>query len=271
MPNVSVPFDELYDQTPLPAMSAAAQEAGALLAAARPAARFTTYPQFQQVLARLQDPVTALLKERLGAILPGLPWAQEDKPELPEHGETWVVDPVDGVVQLIQGMPYYCVSIALVRDRRPVAAVLHAPALGETYAAAAGHGATRDGVPVTPSVKQLLRLSMLATSAPPDVADQPSAADLAGRSLGAVLPVAGAVRNLGPTSWQIADVASGRLDGFWQYGRDAANLLPAALVAREAGVRVTDAAGDPWEPGSASFVAAAPQLHDALLPYLPVT
>lgn len=71
----------------------------------------------------------------------------------------------------------------------------------------------------------------------------------------------GAVRNLGPTSWQIADTAAGRLDAFWQFGRDHANLLPGALIAREAGAVVTDAAGGPWTSGSDSFLVAAPALH----------
>jgi myo-inositol-1(or 4)-monophosphatase len=69
-----------------------------------------------------------------------------------------------------------------------------------------------------------------------------------------------AVRNLGPTSWQVADVASGRLDGFWEFGEDSASLL-----AREAGVTVTDASGPPWRAGAGSFAAAPAQPHPELL------
>ncbi|MEU4247864.1 inositol monophosphatase family protein [Amycolatopsis sp. NPDC026612] len=74
-----------------------------------------------------------------------------------------------------------------------------------------------------------------------------------------------AVRNLGPTSWQVADVAAGRLDLFWQYGRDAANRAGAALIAREAGAVVTAAGGAPWTPSAGSFVATAPALHALVL------
>jgi myo-inositol-1(or 4)-monophosphatase len=140
--------------------------------------------------------------------------------------------------------------------------------MGETYTAALAHGAHRDGTPISPSDKQDLAVTLLATSQPPFIAAQPEAATAAGRSLSALLPVAGAIRNLGPTSWQIADAAAGRIDAFWQYGRDDENLLGAALIAREAGARVTDAAGTPWRAGSDSFLAAPPALHRQLLTLL---
>ncbi|BCY09789.1 inositol monophosphatase family protein [Actinoplanes sp. L3-i22] len=94
---------------------------------------------------------------------------------------------------------------------------------------------------------------------------QPEAVRAAGRSLSAVLLAAGAVRNLGPTSWQLADVAAGRLDGFWEYGHDDTNVLPGVLLARESGATVTDAAGAPWRVGADSIVVAGPALHAPLL------
>jgi inositol monophosphatase family protein len=87
----------------------------------------------------------------------------------------------------------------------------------------------------------------------------------AGRSLSAVLPVVGAVRNLGATSWQIADTGAGRLDAFWEYGVDDGNLLGGALIAREAGAVVTDTAGNPWTVGAEGFLASAPTLHGRLI------
>lgn len=72
-----------------------------------------------------------------------------------------------------------------------------------------------------------------------------------------VTPVVASVpctSNLGPTAWQIADVAAGRLDLFWQFGVDPANLLGPALVAREAGASVRTCAGAPWTPDADSFL-----------------
>ncbi|WP_254897089.1 inositol monophosphatase family protein [Amycolatopsis sp. Hca4] len=154
--------------------------------------------------------------------------------------------------------------MTLVRDGEPELAVLHSPNLKETYAARKGE----DTTPITPSRKLTLDAVVAATSQPPFVTQQPGVAEAAGRSLTAVLGAVAAVRNLGPTSWQVADVAAGRLDFFWQYGRDATNLAGAALIAREAGAVVTTADGVPWTPSAGSFLAAAPALHPRVLEIL---
>lgn len=246
-------------------MATAAREVGALLLSTPRPARVTGLEQLREVFDALEAPLTRALHRHLDPLRPGTPWADELDTRLPDSGEVWVVDAVDGAVQYLQDLPYFSVSLALVRDGEPVAAALHAPLLGETYLAAAGAGATRDGRPVSPSGRTDLACAVVATSQPPFVAGQPEAAREAGRSLAAVLPAVAAVRNLGPTSWQIADVAAGRLDAFWEFGRDETNLLAGALVAREAGAVVTDTEGRPWHSGAAGFLAAAPGLHGPLL------
>ena len=143
--------------------------------------------------------------------------------------------------------------------------MLHSPWLKETYAAKRGEGAKRNGIPIEPSRKKSLDAAVAATSQPPFVTRRHPRRQAAGTSLTAVLKKALAVRNFGPTSWQVADVAAGRLDLFWQYGRDAANLAGAALIAREAGAVVTAADGAPWTPSAGSFVATAPALHALVL------
>ncbi|MGP9022328.1 inositol monophosphatase family protein [Streptomyces sp. BR1] len=249
-------------------MTDAAVEAGELLLSAERPARATTFEEFKSAFMTAEAPLVAALRPRLEAARPGVAWADEMDTVLPREGEVWVVDAIDGAVQFLQDMPQYCVSITLVRDRVPVAAVLHCPRLGETYQAAAGHGATRDGVPLAPSGKRELAAAVVATSTPPFVATQPGVAEAAGRSYTAVAPAVAAVRNLGPTTWQIADTAAGRLDAFWQFGRDDTNLLPGALLAQEAGALVTDAAGQPWQAGATGFLAAPAALHAQLLPLL---
>ncbi|MEV5596239.1 inositol monophosphatase [Streptomyces sp. NPDC052496] len=271
-------------------MAAAAHEVGALLARTprRAAAPADSMAELAGRYLDLEAPAVAVMRRHLDALLPGVPWAEElhggrslstepgtttasvtaPAAELPAVGEVWMVDVIDGAVQFMQDLPYFCVSLALVRDGEPVAAALHAPLLGETYLAAAGHGATRNGQAIAPSARTRLEAALVGTSQPPFVAGQPEAVVAAGRSLTAVLPAVGAVRNLGPTSWQIADTAAGRLDAFWEYGRDDANLLPGALVAREAGAVVSDTAGRPWRAGASGFLAAPRELHGALLELL---
>jgi myo-inositol-1(or 4)-monophosphatase len=252
----------------LPPMLHAARTAGTWLAEQERTPPARTMAAFKDVFNAVDGPAALLLHEHLDPLRPGVPWAEGLCSRPLPTGELWVVDVMDGAVQYLQGLPQWCVSLTLVQDREPVATVLHSPVLGESYTAARGHGAHRDGTPITPSGKQDLTVTLLATSQPPFIAAQPEAAAAAGSSLGTLLPLVGAVRNLGPTSWQIADTASGRIDAFWQYGRDDENLLGPALIAREAGVQVTDASGVPWTAGADSFLAAPPALHQQLLTHL---
>lgn len=259
----------MQDNELLEPMKAAVYEAAHLVSTIpAPASPATTWGEFLEAFAKFDEPTTRLLRTRLSALRPDAVWAEEVGTELPESGEAWVVDALDGAVQLLQGLPQWAISVTLVRDRRPVATVLHSPVLGETYTAAAGFGAFRDGRAITPSAKSELKVSLLATSQPPTVADEPAAVARAGASLAAVLPVAGAVRNLGPTSWQIADTAAGRIDAFWEFGLDDGNLLGGALLAEEAGALVTDAAGRPWRAGASSFLDAPAKLHGQLVELL---
>lgn len=260
----------MSDHDLLAPMTAAAHAAGELLLTTPvPTPAATTWDAFAQDFQALDQPASDLLRERLSVMCPDAVWGEELGGELPRHGEVWVVDAVDGAVQFLQDMPYWSVSVTLVRELRPVATVLYSPLRRETYTAAAGYGAYRDGQAIGPSMKTELRHALLATSQPPAVALDTAAVLAAGRSLSAVLPHVGAVRNLGPTSWQLADTAAGRIDAFWEYGADDANLLGGSLVATEAGLEVTDHDGNPWTAGAGSFLAAPAALHGPLLGLLP--
>jgi myo-inositol-1(or 4)-monophosphatase len=251
----------------LSAMADAARFAARLVPANLAPGQFHTREDFKAAFDLVDRPLTAALRDRLAAARPGVPWAGELDTELPD-GEAWVVDAVDGAIQYLQGLPQWSVSIALVRDGQPALAALYSPYLGELYSAARGYGAFRDGVRVGPSVKADLGLALAGTSQLPFPARQPAAVTATGRAMTLLLPAVGAVRNLGPTSWQVADVAAGRLDVFWEYGRDAGNLLAASLLVTEAGGVVTDAGGKPWGARSASFVAGPAALHSQVISLL---
>ncbi|MEV6521007.1 inositol monophosphatase [Longispora sp. NPDC051575] len=215
--------------------------------------------------AALDTPVEEHLRRELTRLRPTAGWDGDEFGTAPlPPGEFWVVDPVDGVVHYTHGLPYWSVSVALVRDGVPVLAVVHAPPLGRTYTAVAGHGATVDGAP---SAKTEPGAALSATSLGSDPAGDPESTRRAGLSLAAVAPHVLVVRNLGPTSVQVADVAAGRLDAFWLYGRTR-DLLTGALLVREAGGTVTDTAGRPWTDRSDSFLATAPGLHQGFVSLL---
>jgi len=259
----------MSDHEILNEVTSVAREVGDRVRALPSPAPFRTLSDLRAVFNAIDDSLQAFTRERLAALRPEAAWVGELHGRTPDAGEAWVVDAIDGAVQYLQRLPQWCVSITLVRARVPVIAVLYSAVQGETYAAIAGGGATRNGVPVDPSKKTDLAVALVATSQPPFVAKEPGDVDRASRSIGKALLVAGAVRNLGPTSWQIADVASGRIDAFWQYGADDGNLLGASLVAQEAGAIVTDVRGAPWRAGAHSILVAAPGLHGRLCELLP--
>jgi myo-inositol-1(or 4)-monophosphatase len=245
----------------------ATHEAGAALAkhasrAGRTPAR--TMREFRTIFGAADGAALEIIRPALTRLRPDAAWGDEIDTVLAD-GEQWIVDAIDGAVQYLQDLPQWSVSATLLRDGQPAVAVLHNPGLAETYVGVAGRGATRNGAPVAPSAKTDLSVTLFATSQPPFAGRDPEAVRRSGASLSAVLPLAGAVRNLGPTSWQVADVASGRLDGFWEFGVDDGNLLGPTLIAREAGAIVTDRHGHPWAAGADSVIVAPPQLHPALL------
>jgi myo-inositol-1(or 4)-monophosphatase len=267
----------MSDSTILSQMVQAAQDAADLLLRQPRPTPFSTWPEFKVRFDAADDLLSALLRERLEAARPGTAWAAELDTDLTgsaeaganaEARELWVVDAIDGAVQYLQNLPQWSVSIALVRDGRPVLAALHSATFGHTYTAELGGGAYLDGSPAVMSAKADLSLALVGTSQPPFAGKQPEAVAATARATAALLPEVGALRNLGPTSWQVADVAAGRIDAFWEFGRDAGNLLAGALVASEAGALVTDVQGRPWHAESESFIAAPPALHARLVDLL---
>ncbi|MFE6053564.1 inositol monophosphatase family protein [Kitasatospora sp. NPDC056446] len=247
-------------------VEAAVREVGAELAARRSTEPVTarTLDEAAARFAELDGPAAAGLRERLTALRPQAGWIPEEEADgpVPAEGEWWLCDATDGAVQYLLGHPHWAVTATLVRDGAAVLAVVHAPQLdgGRTYRAVLGGGATLDGRPIAPLEREPAA-AVAATSQPPRVAADPVALRRAGESLSAMAGAVLAVRNLGPTALQVAQVGSGHLALFWEYGSDSGNLLPGALIASEAGAAVTDAAGAAWTAGSDSFLVAAPGLH----------
>ncbi|WP_145906370.1 inositol monophosphatase family protein [Kitasatospora viridis] len=249
-------------------VEAAVRETGARLTELhRPEpTRATDRPAAMRAFAELDAPAAELLRERLSALHPQAGWvAEELDTAVPTSGDWWLCDATDGAIQYLLGLPHWAVTATLLRDGEPLLAVVHAPQLGLTYTALCGTGAWLNGRPIAPSRRELAA-AVVATSQPPTVPADPTAVHRAGSSLSAVLSGGVlAVRNLGPTSLQVAQVGSGHLDAFWEFGLDGANLLPGALIAAEAGAMVTDHTGAPWRPAeSAGFLAAGPGTHAEL-------
>jgi myo-inositol-1(or 4)-monophosphatase len=213
------------------------------------------------------DAVTAVLRPALTTALPGSGWNTDEHGSGPmPEGDWWVVDPVGGNLNAVYGMPDWNIGVSLVRDGRPVLAILHAPAAGETFTAVAGEGALLNGVPVKVSEKTDLAVALTGTGqAQPD--RDPARAQRAGAAIAAMMQHALYVRASVPVGHQLAQVAAGRMDLHWQFENLRSHIAP-VLIAREAGATVTDLDGKPWQITSDGYLAAAPGLHTAALDIL---
>lgn len=137
----------------------AAREAGALALAARAKGVKIWSKEGGSPVTDADLAVDALLKERLGAARPDYGWLSEETVDDPARLATdrqFVVDPIDGTVAFMKDKPWFAVSVAVVENGRPIAGVVHAPALDETYAATLGGGATLNGAALAPSLSTTL-------------------------------------------------------------------------------------------------------------------
>lgn len=181
-----------------------------------------------------------------------------------DSGRFWVCDALDGAVQFLRGIPHWCVSLTLVENGRATAAIVCDPMHDEMYHAASQAGAWCNGKRLNVNARKSHHGALLATSQPPFSNKNDYVVNGSASSLRMALREAGAVRNLGPTSLQIAYVASGRLDGFWEYGEDTYNCLGGALMVTEANGVATNVLGQPYGPGSTSIIVASDTVHRTL-------
>jgi myo-inositol-1(or 4)-monophosphatase len=177
----------------------------------------------------------------------------------------WFVDPLDGTVNFVQGLPLFCVSMGLYVGRAPQVAVVYAPVLDEMFSARLGGGCTLQSPAGTRrlqvSPKSELSESILATGFPyrrevlrPSNLENFS--DFFYRVRG--------LRRLGSAALDLAYVAAGRLDGFWELYLSPHDVAGGALLVREAGGVVTDSVGgEDWLRGG-HIVASGPGLHGAI-------
>jgi myo-inositol-1(or 4)-monophosphatase len=178
--------------------------------------------------------------------------------EVDQGGVRWVVDPIDGTVNYVYGLPQYAVSIAAQVDGESVAGVVRNAATGEQWTAIRGGGAWRDGVRLTGSAVTELAQSLVATGFGYDSGRRAHQA----RVLAAILPVVRDIRRFGAASLDLCTAAEGRVDAFFEKGLNLWDHAAGGLVATEAGLRVTGLRGAP--PGPLMVVAAPPVLHRPL-------
>lgn len=180
--------------------------------------------------------VDGMLRERLRGARPDYGWLSEETEDGPARlaaGRVFVVDPIDGTRSFIAGEPGWAVALAVVEDGRPVSAVVHLPARGETYCAAAGQGAFRDGRRIAASRQARLdRATVLTARKQMEPEHWPGGPPPLQRHFRSSL------------AWRMCLVAEGRFDSMLTFRRAFEwDIAAGALIVAEAGGMVTDAAG----------------------------
>lgn len=173
----------------------------------------------------------------------------------------WIIDPLDGTTNYAHGYPCFCVSIGLERNGKLELGVVYDPMRNEMFAAERGQGATLNDRPIRVSDVAELNRAMLCTGFPYDVRERPDFA----RDFSNFTMEAQAVRRDGSAALDLAYVASGRFDGFWEDGLNAWDLAAGVLLIEEAGGSVTDFRGGPLDIYSPRVIASNGLVHQSMM------
>lgn len=204
------------------------------------------------------------LRERLAALRPDDAILGEEGEDTPgTSGVTWILDPIDGTVNYLYGLPHYAVSVAAVtgppRPREWTAqAGAVADGTGVLWSAARGGGAFKDGQPLRREGAPALDQTLLGTGFQ-YVAER---RERQGEILAAMIGRVRDIRRLGAAAVDLCLVAAGTIDAYYEHGLRPWDFAAAALIAQEAGVRVAGIDGSAAD--ERLLVAAAPQSWDAL-------
>lgn len=246
-----------------------AREAGEMLLAKRPAR-----PEVLATKSSPTDVVTALDRASEELIRTRIKAVRPDDAILGEEGGStgggrirWIVDPIDGTVNFLYGLPDWAVSIAVEIDGEVVAGVVNVVPRGEVFTAAKGEGAWLAGERLRCNTGVPLDRALIATGFGYEVGRRKVQAEV----LTHVLPRVRDIRRAGSAAADLCSVAAGRVDGYYERGPQVWDYAAGGLVATEAGARVGGLNGGP--PNPELTLCAAPglfeELHELLVPLDP--
>ncbi|MDE2361949.1 MAG: inositol monophosphatase [Hyphomicrobiales bacterium] len=183
------------------------------------------------------------LFEELSKARPGYGFIMEEsgRVEGADKTHTWIIDPLDGTTNFLHGLPVFAISVALEREGQLVAGLIYNPADDEMYVAERGQGAWLNNRRLRVASRRDLAESLVATGIPPlgRAKEHPRFK----QDLSAVMAHVGNVRRAGAAALDLAYVAAGRYDAFWERGLHSWDIAAGIVLVREAGGFVTDLAG----------------------------
>jgi myo-inositol-1(or 4)-monophosphatase len=191
----------------------------------------------------------ATIREELAKARPGYAFLMEESGASGGDGWTWrwVVDPLDGTTNFLHGIPHWAISIALQRKHTDgsvevAAGMVYSPASAEMFWAEKGGGAYLNERRLRVSARREMKDALFATGIP-FAAVRPRNRLAFARTLGALMPATAGVRRFGSAALDLAWVAAGRYDGYWELGLKPWDVAGGLLLVREAGGTVTDPEG----------------------------
>jgi len=183
----------------------------------------------------------------------------------PDRNHRWIIDPLDGTMNFLHGIPIFAISVGLERDGVVVAGVIYNPVLNELYVAERGSGAFLNDRRLRVARRSELADCVIATGMPH--LNRPGQEAFL-NELRVVMGRVAGVRRTGSAAMDLAWTASGRFDGYWQHGLSAWDIAAGIVIAREAGGFVTDTGGGETAMETGSIAAGNEAVHRALLALL---
>jgi myo-inositol-1(or 4)-monophosphatase len=182
--------------------------------------------------------------------------------EGPDKTHTWIIDPLDGTTNFLHSIPLFCISIALQRENELVAGLIYNPVTGDTYAAERGKGAyLNDQRRLRVAARNSLDNAVIATGIPHR--GKPGHEQHL-RELKAVMTEAAGIRRTGSAALDLAWVAAGRFDGYWERNLQAWDIAAGLVLVREAGGFTSDADGGQTMLKTGSVLAGNESIHKDL-------
>jgi myo-inositol-1(or 4)-monophosphatase len=241
------------------------REAGALLREAfhGPELRITAKSTPTDLVSEADHNAERLIRDRLGAARPddGV-LGEEGGDRVGTSGVRWIVDPLDGTVNFLFGIPQWAVSIACEDDAGTLIGVVYDPMRDELFSAERGGAPTLDGRPITASTKRDMATAMVGTGFGYDSEVRRAQAVVAAR----LLPEVRDLRRFGAAAIDLAWTACGRLDAYYEHGLNAWDLAAGGLICECAGLVVRPL--EPVGPSAPGVLVAPRELADAMEPWL---
>jgi myo-inositol-1(or 4)-monophosphatase len=243
-------------------MTAIAREAGALLMEYFDKNIKIEYKGDADLVTAADRNSEALIRERIRQTWAGHDVLGEEQ-GLSDTGSEfrWYVDPLDGTTNFAHGFPIFCVSVALQHKNVTVAGVCYDPTRDEMFGAERGKGATLNDHPIHVSRTAKLKESLVGTGFPSHKRHKNPNIHFYHQI---TLRTHG-VRRAGSAALDLCYVAAGRMDGFWEFNLNPWDTAAGVLIVEEAGGRVTDFSGGPFQLNSRETLASNGLIHDALI------